>query len=57
MQIVLNTIMINDKEVCRALLATYYKIGTYNVFEHCFPAVMEIKNVQDDHKEPIKRKD
>ena len=27
---------------CRTILATYYKIGVYNVFEHQFPAVMMI---------------
>lgn len=26
----------------RTILATYHKIGTYNVFEHNFPAVMEV---------------
>lgn len=28
--------------ICRTILATYHKIGTYNVFEHNFPAVMEV---------------
>lgn len=27
---------------CRTILATYHKIGVYNVFEHLFPAVMEV---------------
>ena len=27
--------------LCRTILATYYKIGTFNVFEHCFPAILE----------------
>ena len=27
--------------MCRTILATYHKIGTYNVFEHDFPAVIE----------------
>ena len=35
--------MLNETDgVCRTILATYYKIGTYNVFEHNFPAVIEI---------------
>ena len=28
--------------ICRTILATYYKIGSFNVFEHDFPAVMEV---------------
>jgi len=36
--------------MCRTILSTYYKIGTYNVFEHDFPAVMEIYESQDNDK-------
>ena len=33
--------------ICRTILATYHKIGTYNVFEHQFPAVMEVYKDKD----------
>lgn len=32
--------------VSRTLLATYYKIGTYNVFEHGFMAVIEYEDIR-----------
>lgn len=39
----MTVIPINTIEgLCRTILATYHKIGTYNVFEHDFPAVMEV---------------
>lgn len=37
-QIPINTI----DGIARTILATYYKIGVYNVFEREFPAVLEI---------------
>lgn len=33
--------------ICRTILATYHKIGTYNVFQHSFPSLMEISNNKD----------
>ena len=33
---------IKTDDICRTILATYYKIGVYNVFERDFPAVVEI---------------
>jgi len=40
----MRTIAINTIEdgICRTILATYHKVGTCNVFEHNFPAVMEV---------------
>ena len=32
----------SENGICRTILATYHKIGIYNVFEHDFPAIMEI---------------
>ena len=29
-------------DICRTILATYYKVGVYNVLEREFPAVIEI---------------
>lgn len=40
-KIALNTA---EEGICRTLLATYHKVGSFNVFEHDFPAVMEIDN-------------
>ena len=34
--------------VARTLLATYYKIGTYNVFERGFMAVIEYEDTASD---------
>lgn len=34
--------------ICRTILATYHKIGTYNVFQHDFPAVLEIDETDTD---------
>lgn len=36
--------------ICRTILATYHKIGTYNVFEHDFPAVMEVYESERDER-------
>ena len=36
--------------ISRTILATYHKIGTYNVFEHNFPAVMEIYETEADER-------
>ena len=36
--------------ICRTILATYHKIGTYNVFEHNFPAVMEVYESERDER-------
>lgn len=43
-QIPLNTVKNNmgEGEVSRTILATYHKIGSYNVFEHNFPAILEV---------------
>lgn len=38
-RILLNTI---GGGVCRTILSTYHKIGVYNVFEHLFPAILEL---------------
>lgn len=40
--------------VCRTLLATYHKIGVYNVSDHSFPAVGEIEESIND-KDMAKR--
>lgn len=40
-KIAINTI---EGGICRTILSTYHKVGTFNVFEHNFPAVMEIDN-------------
>lgn len=32
---------------CRTILSTYHKVGTFNVFEHNFPAVMELYEEDD----------
>lgn len=37
-KIALNTA---EEGICRTLLATYHKVGSFNVFEHDFPAVIE----------------
>lgn len=39
-RILLNTI--GDDGICRTILSTYHKIGVYNVFEHLFPAILEL---------------
>lgn len=41
-QIPLNTVKNNMGGVSRTILATYHKIGSYNVFEHNFPAILEV---------------
>lgn len=42
---------IGGGQICRAILATYYKIGTYNVIEHNFPAILEIyETLQEKEK-------
>lgn len=41
-RITLNTIQTDSGEVARTILATYHKIGVYNVFEHDFPAILEL---------------
>lgn len=43
--------------ICRTILATYHKIGTYNVFEHNFPAVMEVYEDGGSYREPTERCD
>lgn len=45
LRIIMNT---TEDGICRTILATYYKIGTYNVFEHSFPAVMEVYESKRD---------
>lgn len=37
----LNAIKTNRGRVFRTVLASYYKVGVYNVFEHGFPAIVE----------------
>lgn len=39
LRIIMNT---TEDGICRTILATYHKIGTYNVFEHNFPAILEV---------------
>lgn len=46
-QIPMNTMA---EGICRTILSTYYKIGTYNVFEHDFPAIIEINESEDDKR-------
>lgn len=47
----MKVIPINTIEgICRTILSTYYKIGTYNVFEHDFPAIMEINELKENKK-------
>lgn len=36
--------------ICRTILATYHKIGAYNVFQHLFPSVIEQTNNKDMSK-------
>lgn len=36
--------------ICRTILATYHKVGTCNVFEHNFPAVMEVYESERDDR-------
>lgn len=36
-----------EEGICRTLLATYHKVGTFNVFEHNFPAVLELYEEDD----------
>ena len=43
----LNAIPTEAGHICRTILATYHKIGTYNVFEHNFPAVLESYETED----------
>lgn len=53
-QIPLNTIKTKcvwGGGVSRTILATYHKIGSYNVFEHNFPAILEVY----DDKESAER--
>ena len=47
----MRTIAINTigDGICRTILSTYHKVGTFNVFEHNFPAVMELY-AEDDIK-------
>lgn len=45
-KIALNTA---EEGICRTLLATYHKVGSFNVFEHDFPAVMEYEG--DDFRD------
>ena len=50
LRIAMNT---TEDGICRTILATYHKIGTYNVFEHDFPAVMEVyENENNSNTEP-----
>lgn len=37
-KIAINTI---EDGICRTILSTYHKVGTFNVFEHNFPAIIE----------------
>lgn len=48
-RIALNTA---EEGICRTLLATYHKVGSFNVFEHNFPAVMEIYEEEDFKPSP-----
>lgn len=43
----MNTI---EDGICRTILATYHKVGTCNVFEHNFPAVMEVYESERDER-------
>ena len=43
----MNTI---EDGICRTILATYHKVGTCNVFEHNFPAVMEVYESERDDR-------
>ncbi len=43
-KIAINTI---EDGICRTILSTYHKVGTFNVFEHNFPAVMELYEEDD----------
>lgn len=39
-RVILNAV--GGGQICRTILATYHKIGVYNVFEHNFPAILEL---------------
>ena len=44
----LNTVDDLSGAICRTILATYHKIGTYNVFQHDFPAVLIVYEEDTD---------
>lgn len=50
----MNTI---EDGICRTILSTYHKVGTFNVFKHNFPAVMEVYEDGDSDREPVERYD
>lgn len=47
MRIAMNT---TEDGICRTILATYHKAGSFNVFEHDFPAVMEVYESERDER-------